>query len=311
MSHRFRTSRSLRRFLAVAVLGIAAFGCSSDDDAVATSTAGVDAGGSSGEDESALRGAGRDGQIEVDGRQRLYRIYVPERVQEPAPLVIAMHGNGTDRNSFADKSGFDEVADREGWLVVYPDADAGVGGVWNGGFSQRSKDIDDVAFLVALVDKLSAQYPVDLSRVYATGLSGGGMMAYRLACEEPGLLAAIAPVGATMVGECDPEVPVPVLHIHGADDTRIPIAGRADREFPPVADVVRAWSEFDGCDPEPRVATEGVATITSWGGCDSGAEVQFYAVEGVGHDYPRADQGDPLESRDIIVDFFNNHSRDG
>ncbi len=113
-----------------------------------------------------------------------------------------------------------------------------------------------------------------------------------------------------MVGVCDPSLPVSVIHIHGEDDDSIPIEGREDRDFPPVQEVVEAWSAFDRCRPRAALSTEGAASIMAWDECDSNTAVRFYSIEGVGHDYPRADQGDPVESRDLIVEFFAEHSRE-
>lgn len=247
-------------------------------------------------------------EMDFDGAVRSYRLYVPSTygAEGPVPLFIALHGNGTDGDFFADKTGLDATAEREGFLVVYPDA---IEGIWNGGYSQKTKDVDDVSFLAALVAELAARYPIDAQRVLATGMSGGGMMSYRLACEAPELVAAIAPVGSTMVVECAPALPVSVLHIHGVDDTAIPIEGREDRNMPPVAEVVEAWSVFDGCGAGPQVTTEGAVTTTSWSACDSGTAVDFYAIDGLGHQYPRTDVGAPLDARDVTWTFLTEHPR--
>lgn len=247
-------------------------------------------------------------QMMFDDVERFYRLYVPSSISagSAVPLLIALHGNGTDEQGFAELSGLDETAAQEGFLVVYPRA---VEGVWNGGFSQKTRNVDDVGFLVSLVDELSTRYSIDTERVFATGLSGGGIMTYRLACDAPELVSAIAPVAATLAVECSPASPVSVLHIHGTDDPTIDIEGREDRGSPPVAAVVDAWSVFDGCDGEPQVATEGAATITRWSGCDSGTAVHFYSVEGMRHEYPRSDDGDALDARDVSWTFFTEHAR--
>lgn len=247
-------------------------------------------------------------QMMFDDVERFYRLYVPSSISagSAVPLLIALHGNGTDEQGFAELSGLDETAAQEGFLVVYPRA---VEGVWNGGFSQRTRSVDDVGFLIALVDELSTRYSIDTERVFATGLSAGGIMTYRLACEAPELVSAIAPVAATMAVECNPASPVGVLHIHGTDDPAIPIEGRQDRGSPPVATVVDAWRVFDGCDDEPQVDTEGAAAITRSSGCESGTAVHFYSVEGMGHEYPRRDDGDALDAREVSWAFFTEHAR--
>lgn len=250
--------------------------------------------------------------LEVDGRTRRYRLYVPYELGEDAvPLVIALHGNGTDGDEFAEKTGFDATAQQEGFVVVYPDAADDASGVWNGGFSRKADGIDDVSYLAALVDDLAVELPIDRDRVYATGFSSGGMMAYRLACEAPDLVAAVAPMSATMVVDCDPEATVPILHVHGLEDPGIPFDGREDRGFPSVPSVVERWSEINGCAAGPDAQTSGSVSTTAWRDCDLGADVELYAIDGMGHQFARTDEGAPIDARDVAWEFFRSHPRSG
>lgn len=248
------------------------------------------------------------GELTFDGRDRTYRLYVPGSLDagSPVPLVLVLHGNGPDGDEFADRTGLEATAEQEGFLAVFPNA---LDGIWNAGFSNKPDDVDDVGFLTALVAELGSQYSIDTERVFATGNSGGGMMTYRMACEASTLIAAVAAFGSTMTVDCDPDLPVGVLHVHGEDDDSIPIEGREDRDQPPAAEVVEAWSGFNGCEGAAEVVTEGPSTITSWDECDSNTAVEFYAVAGMSHRYPRADEGSPVDGPSLSWAFFTEHAR--
>src|SRR5262249_51070220 len=135
---------------------------------------------------------------------RTYVLHLPRdrEPSKPAPLVIAMHGGSGTGEGFPRLThhGFDDLADRDGWIVVYPD---GIGKNWNDGRKvERSeaykKNIDDVGFISALIDELTSNHAVDRKRVYATGISNGGFMSQRLARDLSSKIAAIAPVAANL-----------------------------------------------------------------------------------------------------------------
>jgi polyhydroxybutyrate depolymerase len=182
----------------------------------------------------ALRGGLASGSLRVGGRERSYSLYVPEpRAPRPA-LVFVLHGSMGDgaqarRGTFYR---FDELADRDGFVVAYPD---GFEGHWNdcrraAPYSANLEQVDDVGFLRALVARLEAELAVDPRRVYATGISNGGQMAYRLALEAPDLVAAIAPVAAGLPDESNLDCerrgePVAALILNGTDDPMNPFDG--------------------------------------------------------------------------------------
>ncbi len=248
-------------------------------------------------------------QLDFDGRTRTYRLYLPSSFgdQGPVPLLLGLHGNHSSGDDFAATSGYDAKAEQEGFLIVYPDA---VNGIWNGGYSKKSNDVDDVGYLNALVGALAGQYPIDTERVFATGSSGGGMMSYKLACETPDLVAAIAPVAATMtVPECQPSAPVSIIHIHGDDDQVIPLEGSVMLELPPVPEVIDEWRLLDACAVGPDVRTEGTATITSWSACASDTVIDLYVIAGLTHHFPTLERGDSVDARDLSWAFFMAHAR--
>ena len=150
------------------------------------------------------------------GRERSYILHLsptlaPERKY---PLVIVLHGGGGNAASAGKMTGMNQQANRENFIVVYPNGAGRLGDrllTWNSGNCcgyALDHQVDDVGFLRALVERLLTQYPIDPKRVYATGISNGGMMSYRLACEASDLVAAIAPVAAALNTECKPVEPV-------------------------------------------------------------------------------------------------------
>jgi polyhydroxybutyrate depolymerase len=245
--------------------------------------------------------------IVVDGHERAWRLYRPANLADPAALVVMLHGGfGTARQAES-AYGWNALADREGFAVAYPD---GLDRVWNagGGCCGRSArtGIDDVAFIRASVATIGRMLPIDPRRVYATGMSNGGMMAYRLACDTD-VFAALAPVAATLLGECPSPAPVSLVHIHGTADRRVrfdgaPGIGVAEIDGPPVPDVIRTWRVVDGC-VAPVVSTTGPVT-RSRARCRDGRVVELVTVAGVDHAWPGADGAGPLDATAMIWRFF-------
>ena len=184
------------------------------------------------------------------GLNRTYRVYKPAGLSA-APLVVMLHGV-TGNGEQAEKSyGWDQLADSAKFAVAYPD---GVGRTWNGhGCCGRAarENIDDVGFITAMVGQISAALTIDKSRVYATGMSNGGIMTYALACNS-GIFAAIGPDSATQLDACAAPHPTSVIHIHGTADRLVPYNGGQGASFvngPSIADVNAFWRNVDQCGP--------------------------------------------------------------
>lgn len=253
--------------------------------------------------------------IAVDGVTREYRVHVPADLADDAALVVMLHG-GLGSAAQAERAyGWNDAADADGFVVVYPD---GVNRTWNAGDccgGAEREDVDDVAFLTALVSELQGEFGISPARTFATGMSNGAMMTYRLACETE-IFAAIAPVAGTIMSPCDDPAPASVLHIHGLDDGSVrmdgePGDGVGDVDGMPIADANALWRTADGCG-EP-VITEEPPITTSTSPCADGRAVTLITVAGAGHQWPGSvaregatDQpSTALDATAVIWEFFD------
>ena len=259
----------------------------------------------------ALSGELRRGSLAADGRERSYSVYVPAALAPRPALVVALHGSMGDGDQMREGSyyRFDELADRDGFAVAYPD---GFEAHWNdcrrvAPYSANTQDVDDVGFLRALVARLEAELGVDPARVYATGMSNGGQMAYRLALEAPDLVAAVAPVAAGLPDaenlDCTASgKPVAILILNGTLDPMNPFAGGrvalyglwGDRGTVLSSDASAAWwAELAGhrAPPERRRYPDARPDDASWAELVTwsdgpGPEVAHLVVHGGGHTFP-------------------------
>ena len=193
----------------------------------------------------------------------------------------------------------------------------------------RNKDrADDVAYIRAVLDDLATVVKVDPKRVYATGMSNGGMMCYLLAAELSDRIAAVAPVAGTMVIEkANPKRPVPIMHFHGTADTFIPFDGpRKDTpkfiHFKSVEDTIKTWVKIDGCEEKPEIvelpdkAKDGTTVQRkTYGYGKDGAEVVLFVIKGGGHTWPGekplvdfiGKSTKNISANDLLWEFFQKH----
>jgi polyhydroxybutyrate depolymerase len=242
--------------------------------------------------------------ISVGGVNRGYLVYRPAGLPAAAPLVVVLHG-GFGTASQAQKSyRWDAEADSGHFLVAYPD---GLNRAWNAGGGCCGKPgrdgTDDIGFITAMVSAISRAVPVDRGRVYATGISNGGIMAYDLACHTT-IFAAIGPDSATELGSCPGPAPVSVIAIHGTADRNIPYDGGpgdgiARIDGPAVPAVNAGWRRADHC-AAPAVAVAGTVT-TSVATCPAGRAVELITIAGAGHQWPGA-VPDPVAQRLLGTD---------
>ncbi|WP_295457477.1 PHB depolymerase family esterase [uncultured Thiodictyon sp.] len=176
-----------------------------------------------------------------DGLTRWYLVHVPRiyRATVPAPMVLAFHGGGGDMNHMAKDQYYGLISKSEatGYIMVFPNGFSRLGSgkfaTWNAGSccaGARDRNVDDVGFVRAMIGNLTAQLNIDRNRIYATGMTNGGMMAYRLACEMADTFQAIAAVAGTdNTMHCAPKVPVSILHIHARNDDHVFYGGGAGK----------------------------------------------------------------------------------
>ncbi len=237
-----------------------------------------------------------NGSLVSSGEKREYLLYVPRSYDpsKPAPLVISMHGAGGWPVQQMEMSEWNRVAEKEGFLVVYP-AGLGRGGprIWRMGGKK------DVRFIADLIDKLQADYNIDPARIYANGLSNGGGMSFVLSCTLSDRIAAVGMVAAAQLLPwrwCTDQRPVPMITFHGTADSMTPYKGGATwvaaRTFPDISTWTANWARRNRCGPEAVDAAVAVdVTRREYRNCADDASVLLYTIRGGGHTWPG---GQPL-----------------
>lgn len=268
--------------------------------------------------------------IFVDGMHRKFLVHLPDGYDGTTELslVLGFHGGFGNAEQFETQSQLSEKADEANFIVIYPD---GLGfpaapsfHYWNAGVCcgyPYINDIDDVNFIRNLIDTVVTEYAINEDRVYATGMSNGAFMVYRLACELSDKIAAIAPVaGGMIVEECPTDRPVPVIHFHSYLDENIPYDGGVGDGFtshhnPPLDSVCNAWAGNGSCSTINDTIHHGADyTFVQWTGCECESEVNYYITTDGGHSWPGGNAtglGDPvseiLNANDLMWDFFQEH----
>ena len=243
-------------------------------------------------------------QLSSGGRQRTYRLFVPKGSGDRTrlPLVLDLHGSGGTSAGQARTSGFEMVAAREGMIIATLQAD---GGRWN--VPVTNGRADDVAYVSDVIDHVAARACTDLTRVYATGFSGGGRMVSLLACRLNSRITAIAPMaGLRWPGPCEGRA-VPVLTLHGLADTQNPYAGEAGRGaewLESVPDALAAWARHNGCDLDVILDDPpGPLSTVRYEGCDNDADVRLIRIDGLGHRWAR----EHIDATGVMWQFFRSH----
>jgi len=237
--------------------------------------------------------------IDLDGRP--YRLVVPSVYDgsTPLPLVVALHGYGSDAAELDSYLGLSSAAEARGFLLALPEGTRDGHGLrfWNavpGGCCDLGRSgVDDSAYLSQLISQVSSSYAV--SGVAVVGHSNGGYMANRLACDHPDQVGAIASLAGPLPYDtslCTPARPVSVLYIHGDADQVVPYDGSAAGRSASAVDTVRRWAELDGCAPTPaqqppldlesRIAGA-ETTVLDYAGCHRGSDVLLWTIRGGGH----------------------------
>jgi len=271
-------------------------------------------------------GAAGDHVIVVphDGLLRRVLLHVPESYDPAAgtTLVLNFHGFSSADWQQSLLTHMNRTSDERGFLVAYPQ---GVATSWNAGDCCGTAwvdGVDDVGFVRAMLDRLERDYCVDPRRVHATGMSNGGFISHRLACELEDRIASIAPVAGVLgMDTCRPSRPVPVFHFHGTEDLLVPYEGGtpvvhelgAGVVFRAVSETMEHWRVVNGCDATPtETLREGDVTCIEWQGCS--ASTRLCTVDGGGHTWPGGmpipflgHTTDDVDATDAMIDFFDAH----
>lgn len=270
--------------------------------------------------------------IAVNGAERKYLLHVPPNLAQgtPAPLVLALHQFSDTPEGMESLSDFNELADKEGFIVAYPKGNIRV---WNAG--QRGEP-DDIAFLEALVQELARKHPVDLKRVYACGISAGGMMAQWFACKSDTFAAIAEVAGSLSRSTLEPitqQRNIPALLMHGTDDPVVPYNGGETYAGPGMRptffsaeEQAAFWAARNGCGEtpvmeelppiDPKDPTRVKRFVYP---CAEGREVVRYQIDGGGHTWPGHDNWYPafivgptshqIDATLEIWRFFQRHAR--
>lgn len=273
-------------------------------------------------------------RITYQGRLRTYILHTPKDYtpNRSMPLVLVFHGGNGRGRSVQRNSGFNDLADQQGFFVAYPD---GIDRHWNDGrLDTDNPDVDDVGFVAALIDHLVKTKNIDSSRVYATGISNGGAMVLKLACDLSDKIAAFAPIASSLsvrlASSCKPSKPVSILMFNSPDDPYMPWEGGMGRGRGgmklSVPETVEWWRKHNDCSPQAdnntlpmTAASDGTRVrVSRYSGGRSDTEVVLYTIEGGGHTWPggqlsRREQEFGTTSRqvdasEVMWEFFQRHA---
>lgn len=250
------------------------------------------------------------------GVERTYRLYIPASYtgDELVPLVLNLHGYGSNAKEQERYADLIDDAESAGFLLVTPEA-TGQPRHWYVSGPAEQGYVDDFAFLHAVLDQLSRSLCVDSDAIYAAGISNGAFMAAQMACGPDRPFAAIALVaGASFPDNCSSSDPVPVLAFHGTSDFIVPFNGAFFGFQASISSVVERWAKHNGCSSSPgdtRVSED----VELLGYQDCRADVEFYVIDGGGHTWPGTSSPKPflgrttqtIDASAIIWDFFKRH----
>ncbi len=288
----------------------------------------------------AARPGTREYSLEHGGLTRAYLVHVPRKYRpgRPAPLVFAFHGGGGHAAFMADDAryGLISKAEEAGFVVVFPNGYSRLPGgklaTWNAGSccgDARDREVDDVGFVRAMLAAIRSRLDVDPARIYATGMSNGGMLSHRLACEMADVFGAVASVAGTDGTQtCAPSRPVSVLHLHARNDDHVLFEGGAgenafrDRSkvttFVSVPETIARWVARNRCDAAPaRTLSVPSAWCDTYGGCAGGVQVQLCVTATGGHSWPGAEKvrrgkepaSQAISANDVMWTFFEASAR--
>lgn len=266
--------------------------------------------------------------IKHDNKEREYIIHIPGIYNDntSTPLIFCFHGWSSSSNTIMSYSGFNEIADTAGFIVVYPQGSIfpkyGKTHFSVGGFTKGSPT-NDLSFTNALIDSISLEYNIDQKRIYSTGMSNGGFMSLLLACQLSGRIAAIASVTGSMspeiFNECNPERPIPIMIIHGDKDAIVPYEKVKNKKHgKPIKDILNYWVKYNNCDSPDTTIIENInlsdnSTVEHiiYRNGDDGIKNEHFKIIGGYHSWPGIRKDFNIHQNDEILRFFTNYKIKG
>src|SRR5258706_15866061 len=265
--------------------------------------------------QSSVQTGSMDETISSGGVMRHYILHVTSSEQQGDAVALSFdfHGYGSNSQQEENLTGMSAKAEREGFMVVYPD---GLSNAWHDGPGAEGKA--DQQFIRDLIAALESQYSIDAKRIYATGISNGGGMTNRLGCDMADVIAAIAPDSGAynFWQDCYPSRPMPVLAFHGLDDNIVPYNGGTPKAMePPIEEWAASWATLNGCSASPTITTPvDTVTVHTWQSCKDNADVILYSLANHGHSWPgsavmpKSITSQAVNATDLMWEFFKAHS---
>ncbi len=266
--------------------------------------------------------------VSVDNESRVYSIFIPDKLTNPAPVIFAFHGGAGSAQNIARQTGFNALARREGFVVVYPQGTGRIA-TWNAGKccgTAQKKNIDDLAYIREVMKDVSSLAPVDRGRVFATGMSNGAMMSFRLACEMPDVFRAVAPVAGRMVvaQDCQPGRSVSLAIFNALDDFNVPFDGgvptkgiqakfKSGVSYPSVKETLGVWVKNNKCEGKPQLQKQEKYEVLEYH-CAGDNRIKLYTLYEGGHSWPGGVKGyskgdtptQALSAIEEMWEFFKN-----
>ena len=270
--------------------------------------------------------------INHQGIEREYIIHIPNSYgaettftdKNEVPLILCFHGYSSSANIIMSYSGFNEISDKEGFLVVYPQ-----GSIynkygkthWNVGGYTRESQINDIEFTNILLDYLLIKYNINKNRIYSTGFSNGGYMSFLLACQLSKRFAAVSSVAGSMTPEtfeeCNPQHPIPILQVHGLEDRVVPYIGNSWSK--PIEKVINYWNKINHCDTTtitksfPDIVKEdnSYVTMETHINGSNGISTQHIKIIKGGHEWPGIKENFNIKKDKATYKFFTKYNIKG
>jgi len=267
----------------------------------------------------------QDVNILINSTSRTFKIYVPSKYSslKDMPLLFCFHGYTSNAKNIMDYSNFNKIADREGFIVVYPQGLEFNGSThWNVGGWTLGSSADDIKFVELMIELISDIFLVNKKRIYSTGMSNGGFMSFLLACQLSNKIASIASVSGSMTpqiyNECDPKRSISILQLHGDSDPVVPYLGYPSL-FKSVSDVISFWTNNNSCETRAFISEIEDINLTDnstvkeyyYKSCNEDTSVKHYKVIGGGHDWFGVGGNKDINSSELIWDFLSQYNLNG